>query len=85
MGACGGDVRGGVGNQEVRDHRLDVRVNVRFRGGYLCHSVVEHYRDTACALAIEFKKVFMDEWTGESDDAHLTSCVGRSPSPLGGP
>jgi hypothetical protein len=38
--------------------------------------VVEHYRDTACALAIEFKKVFMDEWTGESDDAHLSELRG---------
>ena len=61
-----------LGDQEVRDHRLDVRVNVRFRGGFLCHWVVEHYRDTACALAIEFKKVFMDEWTGESDDTHVS-------------
>ena len=25
----------------------------------------------ACALAVEFKKVFMDEWTGESDLRHL--------------
>ena len=59
-----------LGDQHVGDHRLDVRVNVRFRGGYLCRWVVEHYPQ-ACPLAIEFKKVFMDEWTGEHDDAHV--------------
>ena len=61
-----------LGEQHVRDHRLDVRVNVRFRGGYLCHWVVERYPDTACPLAIEFKKVFMDEWTGQCEDAHVS-------------
>ena len=60
-----------LGDQQVRDHRLDVRVNVRFRGGYLCRWVVDHYPQ-ACPLAIEFKKVFMDEWTGECDDAHVS-------------
>ena len=60
-----------LGDQQVGDHRLDVRVNVRFRGGYLCRWVVDHYPQ-ACPLAIEFKKVFMDEWTGECDDAHVS-------------
>jgi N-formylglutamate amidohydrolase len=61
-----------LGDQRVRDHRLDVRANVRFRGGYLSRWVAEHYPETACPLAIEFKKVFMDEWTGECDAAHVT-------------
>jgi N-formylglutamate amidohydrolase len=60
-----------LGSQRVRDHRLDVRVNVRFRGGHLCRWVVERYPETACPLAIEFKKVFMDEWTGQCDAAHV--------------
>ena len=45
---------------------LDVRENVRFQGGELSRWVNERYRDRGCALAIEFKKVFMDEWTGEA-------------------
>jgi hypothetical protein len=61
-----------LGDQQVRDHHLDVRVNVRFRGGHLCRWVVEHYPETACPLAIEFKKVFMDEWTGECDHAYVS-------------
>lgn len=50
---------------------LDVRENVRFRGGHLSRWVNEKYGDTGCALAIELKKVFMDEWTGELDAHRL--------------
>ncbi|NTV38611.1 MAG: N-formylglutamate amidohydrolase [Demequinaceae bacterium] len=45
---------------------LDVRENVRFRGGHFSGWVHENFPDSACCLAIEFKKIFMDEWTGES-------------------
>ena len=34
------------------------------------------YPDTGCVLAIEFKKVFMDEWSGEPDVAHITEIAG---------
>ena len=44
---------------------LDVRENVKFRGGYLSKWVQENFPRSGCALAIEFKKFFMDEWTGE--------------------
>ena len=46
---------------------LDVRENVRFRGANVAAWVHERYPGTGCALAIEFKKTFMDEWTGELD------------------
>jgi len=49
--------------------RLDVRENVKFRGGYFSRWIHEAFRDTGCALAIEFKKFFMDEWTGELDES----------------
>jgi N-formylglutamate amidohydrolase len=55
----------------VNGRRLDVRENVRFRGGHLSQWVHQHYADRGCALAIEFKKTFMDEWTGDVDDDHL--------------
>jgi N-formylglutamate amidohydrolase len=57
--------------QEVAGHRLDVRENVRFKGGHFSSWVNERYAGTGCALAIECKKVFMDEWTAELDAAHL--------------
>jgi N-formylglutamate deformylase len=49
----------------------DARENVRFRGGELSRWVNTRYREQGCALAIEFKKTFMDEWTGTLDDEHL--------------
>jgi N-formylglutamate amidohydrolase len=56
---------------EVAGHRLDVRENVRFRGGHLADWVNDRYPQTGCAIAIEFKKTFMDEWTGAVDHAHV--------------
>jgi N-formylglutamate amidohydrolase len=56
---------------DVNGRRLDVRENVRFLGGYMSRWVHETFPQTGCVLAIEFKKVFMDEWTGVADDAEL--------------
>jgi N-formylglutamate amidohydrolase len=59
-----------LGAQRVRGHPLDVRENVRFRGGHLSRWVHERYAGRGCALALEFKKTFMDEWTGAVDCTH---------------
>lgn len=46
--------------------RLDVRENVAFQGkGEQTRFVHERYPETGCAVAIEFKKFFMREWTGQ--------------------
>lgn len=50
---------------------IDVRENVRFQGGHLSRWVHENYGDSGCALAIELKKVFVDEWTDEVDRSYL--------------
>jgi N-formylglutamate deformylase len=47
--------------------RLDVRENVKFFGGQLPRWVHENFPLSVCALAIEVKKFFMNEWTGELD------------------
>jgi N-formylglutamate deformylase len=47
--------------------RLDVRENVRFKGRYLASWIHSEFAETGCCLALEFKKTFMDEWTGELD------------------
>ena len=60
-----------LGRQEVAGHLLDVRENVRFRGGHFSRWVSQRYPGVGCVLALEFKKVFMDEWTGVADDDHL--------------
>jgi len=45
---------------------LDVRENVAFQGrGEQTRFIHEHFPETGCAIAVEFKKFFMEEWTGE--------------------
>ena len=50
---------------EVGDRRLDVRENVKFKGGHFSRWCHQTFNGKVCVLAIEWKKIFMDEWTGE--------------------
>lgn len=51
---------------EWQGRRLDVRENIAFQGrGEQTRFIHERFPDTGCAIAVEFKKFFMDEWTGE--------------------
>jgi len=57
-------------------HRLDgclpdVRENVKFKGGGFAEWVNRHYGLYGCVFSLEFKKTFMDEWTGRIDVNHL--------------
>jgi N-formylglutamate deformylase len=63
------DLRAGA--REAGLGTLDVRENVRFQGGHFPRWIHERFGSDACVLAVEFKKTFMDEWTGEVDRAHL--------------
>ena len=56
---------------QVRGHPLDVRENVVFMGGEMAAWVHRTFPATGCALAIEVKKTFMDEWSGRVDEGHL--------------
>ncbi|MCE2502224.1 MAG: N-formylglutamate amidohydrolase [Dehalococcoidia bacterium] len=49
---------------DFRGRHLDVRENVKFQGGHFSRWTHEQFPDSGCALAIEFKKFFMDEWSG---------------------
>jgi hypothetical protein len=50
---------------------LDVRENVKFGGGYFPAWSHMNFPNSACVIAIEFKKFFMDEWTGQADRQQL--------------
>jgi N-formylglutamate deformylase len=54
-------------SQAVGGRALDVRENVRFKGGCFMRWVNATYGGVGCALALEWKKTFMDEWTGRAD------------------
>lgn len=46
---------------------LDVRENVKFVGRQLPAWTHQNFADSGCVLAVEVKKFFMDEWSGEKD------------------
>ncbi len=58
---------------------VDVRENVKFRGGQLARWAADTFGGDVCVLAIEFKKTFMDEWSGELDPeacSRITTALG---------
>ncbi len=52
---------------DCQGRHLDVRENVKFKGRHFARWVHAHYPESACVLSLEFKKIFMDEWTGAVD------------------
>jgi N-formylglutamate amidohydrolase len=53
---------------DVGARPLDVRENIRFRGGHLSRWVHASFPGQGCCLAVEVKKFFMDEHTGTIDE-----------------
>jgi hypothetical protein len=51
--------------------KLDVRENVKFFGGNWPRWIHEQFPEEGVAIAVEFKKFFMDEWTGEPDEQQV--------------
>lgn len=53
-----------VQSQEILGEAIDIRENVKFKGGYLAQHILQKFGDRGCVLSIEFRKDFMNEWTG---------------------
>lgn len=60
-----------MSSQTISGQTPDIRENVKFKGGNFSGWAHSNFGEHACVLAIELKKVFMDEWSGEPFDAHL--------------
>ncbi len=57
---------------DFNGRHLDVRENIAFQGkGEQTRFVHDRYPGRGCAIALEFKKFFMDEWSGEPDQTEL--------------
>ncbi len=54
----------------------DARENVKFRGGQFPRWIHEEFPGSAMALAVEFKKAFMDEWTAKIDESAVQRANG---------
>lgn len=56
----------------LRDGFPDVRENVRYDGGgHFPEWLYSRYGGKVCAISLEYKKIFMDEWTAKADIAML--------------
>jgi len=51
----------------VDGRTIAVAENEVFKGGYLARRLCANHYDHLAVFAIEFKKIFMDEWSGEFD------------------
>jgi N-formylglutamate deformylase len=63
---------------------LDVRENVKFKGRRLAQWIHQNFPGSACVLSIEFKKFFMNEWTGVGDLDQIEAVRGALQSTLPG-
>ncbi len=66
-----------LSNFPFPDGPLDVRENVKFKGGNHGRWTHENFPEAGCVVSVEFKKFFMDEWTGVPDPG-LLEAVGAA-------
>lgn len=62
---------------DIAGKQLDVRENIKFKGGYFTQWIYEQYGALCCPIAIEIKKFFMDEESGLPDPDQL-ALVGQA-------
>lgn len=55
-----------------KGRNLDVRENIKFKGGYFGKWLFERYGKAICPISIEFKKIFMDEHTGQGFEKSIS-------------
>lgn len=56
-----------VKGYEYPERKLHIAENVRFKGGYFGKWIHNNFPGRSCVISIEFKKIFMDEWTAAVD------------------
>lgn len=58
----------GLGRLPVRGRKPEIGENIRYPdGGNFPEWLHEIYPERACVVTLEYKKIFMDEWTGSLD------------------
>ncbi len=60
-----------LGAQPIRGRLPDVRENIKWPRTAFADWVKRNFPGRGILLPVEFKKIFMDEWTGTVDDAHV--------------
>lgn len=62
-----------LSRQEINGKHPEVGENVKFDGGGMSVWIFKNFPNDVCTISLEFKKTFMDEWTGVADVNHLNS------------
>jgi N-formylglutamate deformylase len=65
------DLRERLDGQDFFGHKLDVRCDVKFPGGQLSRWLHDTYPERLICIAVEFKKIFMDEHSGKLNPVSL--------------
>ena len=60
-----------ISSYNLMGQKTDARENIIFKGGGFAQQLIKKYGDKCGVLSIEFKKTFMDEWTGVADIEHV--------------
>ena len=66
-----------ISRTTINGHRIRVAENEIFPGGFLTRKFAKSHPKTVLVLAIEYKKIFMDEHTGRLDEKTLEKLVGE--------
>jgi len=56
-----------ITNYDFFGRNLDARTNIKFTGGNFSRWISRKFPENACCIAVEFKKIFIDEWSGLRD------------------
>ena len=64
--------------------QLDVREKVKFFFGHVPKWIHDNYPSSVCVLSVEFKKFFMDEWTGTKNIQQTDAIRGALASTISG-
>ena len=63
-----------ISQDKLGNEPIDIRENIKFKGGYLNQTINKLYGDKGCVISFEFRKDFMDEWTATPDLQRVTAC-----------
>lgn len=66
------------------NRHLDVRENVKFKGGQFSRWIHQAFPESACSISVEFKKFFMNEWSGKPDFQQLENILASLQSTIPG-
>lgn len=61
-------------SQNLYGDPIDIRENIKFKGGNLAQHLINCFGDQGCIWSIEFRKDFMDEWTGTAYPERIKAC-----------